>query len=76
MVMIRFGDSFSAIFLPDPLSFSSLLEQKAEPDHLQGIQQVVQQTSRVNQTMSSVMGLGGGTSTRANVLFDDFYYGF
>jgi hypothetical protein len=51
-----------------------LLEQKAEPDHLQGIQQVVQQTSRLNQTVSSV--IGGGTSTGANVSFGGFYYGF
>ncbi|CAL5079089.1 unnamed protein product [Urochloa decumbens] len=39
------------------------------------IQQVVQQTSRLNQAMSSVMG-AGGTSTRANISFGGFYDGF
>ncbi|KAK3124730.1 hypothetical protein QOZ80_7BG0591460 [Eleusine coracana subsp. coracana] len=38
------------------------------------IQQVVQQTSRLNQAMSSVMG--GGASTRANISFGGFYDGF
>ncbi|KAL6845675.1 hypothetical protein ACP4OV_024498 [Aristida adscensionis] len=38
------------------------------------IQQVVQQTSRLNQAMSSVMGAGG--STRANISFGGFYDGF
>ncbi|OEL25732.1 hypothetical protein BAE44_0013248 [Dichanthelium oligosanthes] len=36
------------------------------------IQQVVQQTSRLNQAMSSVMG-AGGASTRANISFGGFY---
>ncbi|CAN6203356.1 unnamed protein product [Urochloa humidicola] len=39
------------------------------------IQQVVQQTSRLNQAMSSVMG-AGGASTRANISFGGFYDGF
>jgi len=39
------------------------------------IQQVVQQTSRLNQAMSSVMG-SGGASTRANISFGGFYDGF
>ncbi|XP_062187674.1 uncharacterized protein LOC133891009 isoform X2 [Phragmites australis] len=38
------------------------------------IQQVVQQTSKLNQAMSSVMG--AGTSTRANISFGGFYDGF
>ncbi|GJN34772.1 hypothetical protein PR202_gb23467 [Eleusine coracana subsp. coracana] len=38
------------------------------------IHQVVQQTSRPNQAMSSVMG--GGASTRANISFGGFYDGF
>ncbi|KAL6639507.1 hypothetical protein ACP70R_023237 [Stipagrostis hirtigluma subsp. patula] len=38
------------------------------------IQQVVQQTSRLNQAMSSVMG--AGASTRANISFGGFYDGF
>jgi len=38
------------------------------------IQQVVQQTSRLNQAMSSVMG-AGGASTRANISFGGFYDG-
>nr|CAB3456035.1 unnamed protein product [Digitaria exilis] len=39
------------------------------------IHQVVQQTSRLNQAMSSVMG-AGGASTRANISFGGFYDGF
>ena len=42
---------------------------------VQRIQQVVQQTSRLNQAMSSVMG-AGGPSTRANISFGGFYDGF
>uniref|UniRef100_A0A0D3GNH0 DUF6821 domain-containing protein n=1 Tax=Oryza barthii TaxID=65489 RepID=A0A0D3GNH0_9ORYZ len=38
------------------------------------MQQVVQQTSRLNQAMSSVMG--GGGSTRANISFGGYYEGF
>lgn len=38
------------------------------------IQQVVQQTSRLNQAMSSMMG--AGASTRANISFGGFYDGF
>ncbi|KAJ1288218.1 hypothetical protein BS78_02G073200 [Paspalum vaginatum] len=38
------------------------------------IQQVVQQTSRLNQAMSSVMG--AGASPRANISFGGFYDGF
>lgn len=38
------------------------------------IQQVVQQTSRLNQAMSSVMG--AGASTRANISFGGLYDGF
>lgn len=37
------------------------------------MQQVVQQTSRLNQATSSVMG--GGSSTRANISFGGFYDG-
>ncbi|KAL6638083.1 hypothetical protein ACP70R_025655 [Stipagrostis hirtigluma subsp. patula] len=38
------------------------------------IQQVVQQASRLNQTMSSVMG--GASSTRASISFGGHYHGF
>jgi len=38
------------------------------------IQQVVQQTSRLNQAVSSMMG--AGASTRANISFGGFYDGF
>ncbi|XP_062212760.1 uncharacterized protein LOC133913589 isoform X2 [Phragmites australis] len=38
------------------------------------IQQVVQQASRLNQTMSSVMG--GAPSTRASISFGGYYHGF
>uniref|UniRef100_A0A0D9WWP2 DUF6821 domain-containing protein n=1 Tax=Leersia perrieri TaxID=77586 RepID=A0A0D9WWP2_9ORYZ len=38
------------------------------------MQQVVQQTSRLNQAMSSVMG--GGGSTKANISFGGYYDGF
>jgi hypothetical protein len=43
---------------------------------MQRIHQVVQQTSRLNQAMSSVMGAGGGASARANISFGGFYDGF
>uniref|UniRef100_A0A0A9FPF2 DUF6821 domain-containing protein n=1 Tax=Arundo donax TaxID=35708 RepID=A0A0A9FPF2_ARUDO len=38
------------------------------------IQQVVQQASRLNQTMSSVMG--GASSARASISFGGYYQGF
>ncbi|OEL27665.1 hypothetical protein BAE44_0011318 [Dichanthelium oligosanthes] len=41
---------------------------------LQRIQQVVQQASRLNQTMSSVMG--GASSPRASISFGGYYQGF
>ncbi|CAL4944978.1 unnamed protein product [Urochloa decumbens] len=40
----------------------------------QRIQQVVQQASRLNQTMSSVMG--GASSARASISFGGYYQGF
>lgn len=57
-------------------------EQREETIQLQfygddkRIHQVVQQTSRLNQAMSSVMGAGGGASARANISFGGFYDGF
>ncbi|CAL5076538.1 unnamed protein product [Urochloa decumbens] len=50
-------------------------QQKIQLQFYGDDKQVVQQTSRLNQAMSSVMG-AGGASTRANVSFGGFYDGF
>jgi hypothetical protein len=42
--------------------------------YLQRIQRVMQQASRLNQTMSSVMG--GASSARASISFGGYYRGF